>query len=65
MNIVNEIGNDVARAFLIDNKKSGDRIDPSLARELMDTIRRELRAIKESQTPQFSHSKKLAANTSQ
>jgi hypothetical protein len=64
MNIVNEIGNDVARAFLID-KSGGDRIDPSRARELMDTIRRELRAIKESQTPRFKHSKKLAGNTSQ
>lgn len=64
MNIVNEIGNDVARAFFIDNK-GADRMDPSLARDIIDKIHRELRAIKESQTPRVDHSKKLAANTSQ
>lgn len=64
MNIVNEIENDVARAFLIDNK-GADRMDPSLARELIATIRRELKVIKESQTPRVDHSKKLVANTSQ
>ena len=64
MNIVNEIENDVARAFFIDNK-GADQMDPSLARELIDTIRRELRVIKESQTPRVDHSKKRVAKTSQ
>lgn len=41
MNLANEIGNDVTRAFLVE-KKCGDKVDASRAREIINAIRQTL-----------------------
>lgn len=64
MNLVNEIGNDVARAFLID-KKCADRIDVLRAREIINAIRSTLKERKVVPARHADGTKTLVAKTAQ